>query len=233
MVGRELCRVGVLVPLVLAALGASQPTDGRRTPGGAPQERAIVIAVHDGDTVSIRGGDGQMRRVRVEGIDAPELNQRFGLAARDVMRALTLRKSVQVVSRGRDRYGRTLARILVDGQDASELLVQRGLAWHFIAYSDDRRLDALERLARRNHVGLWRDGAPTPPWNFRSASSVTTATAVTGPLHGNERSHVVHAPACPDYDCANCTRAFSALREAVAAGYRAHRQCLSNDRVRP
>jgi micrococcal nuclease len=154
------------------------------------------------------------------------LRQRFGVEGRDALSALTLNRQVDVAFKGRDRYGRILARISVDGRDASEALVERGLAWHFAVYSDDPRLARIQRAAQQRHVGLWQDSSPTPLWNFRSGSSLATGPPIEGPLHGNHRSHVVHASTCRDYNCVNCTRVFKTLSEAVAAGYRSHRQCL-------
>jgi hypothetical protein len=188
------------------------------------QWRAVVIAVHDGDSLTVREESGPAQRVRLEGIDAPELRQPLGLEARDVLIALTLHRSVEVHAKGRDRYGRLLARVIADGKDVSEAMVERGLAWHFTPYSDDPKLAALEREARRHRVGLWRDSHPMAPGDFRSGA--ITDPKLLGPLHGNVRSHVVHGPTCPEYTCANCKRTFATLRDALGAGYRAHRQCL-------
>jgi micrococcal nuclease len=89
--------------------------------------------VIDGDTLA----DGAVR-YRVENLDAPELGHRadcayeaaLGQAAKDeVIRLVQGAQRVEAVSDGRlDRYGRTLARILVDGRDLGDLLIARGLA---------------------------------------------------------------------------------------------------------
>ena len=42
-----------------------------------------VVSVHDGDTVTVRTDDGQTLKVRLQGIDAPELKQPFGSRSRD------------------------------------------------------------------------------------------------------------------------------------------------------
>src|SRR4051812_3648267 len=88
---------------------------GAQVPTRAPvQWRAVVVAVHDGDSLTIREAGRSPRRIRIEGIDAPELQQPFGIESRDALTSLTLNKSVEVHYKGHDRYGRMLARIVVD-----------------------------------------------------------------------------------------------------------------------
>ncbi len=67
----------------------------------------------------------------------------------------------------RDRYGRTLRTVYVDGTSVNRELVRNGFAWHFKRYSKDKELDALEAQARRQRLGLWRDPHPVSPWEFR------------------------------------------------------------------
>lgn len=103
-------------------------------------EPSLCIAdVHDGDT--IRTCDGE--RVRVANIDAPELRGSpkckdpsrqgwcdYALAARsrDELASFLAAGSVAISRNGTDRYGRTLATLSVDGQDAGDHLVSLGLA---------------------------------------------------------------------------------------------------------
>lgn len=95
--------------------------------------------VHDGDT--IRCGS---ERVRIANIDAPELpdspkchdrrasyawcDYQAGYASRDALAAFLQQGAVRVERVGVDRYGRTLARVLVNGQDAGSYLIGLGLA---------------------------------------------------------------------------------------------------------
>ena len=109
---------------------------------------AICIAsVHDGDTIRLCSGE----RVRVEGIDAPELggsprcsaksrarlassknpswcDPRLGLQSRDALRFFLASGTPMIQRTGTDRYGRTLASLSVNGRDAGAYLVARGLA---------------------------------------------------------------------------------------------------------
>lgn len=98
----------------------------------APHARAVV----DGDTVSIAG-----ERIRIANIDAPELHQakcdaehRLAVVAKARMIALLASGEVVVHpgdpkdGRLKDRHGRTLATITVDGKDVGEIMIAEGLA---------------------------------------------------------------------------------------------------------
>lgn len=125
-----------------------------------------VVNVHDGDTVTILSG-GVERRVRLVGIDAPERGQPHGSAARRGLAARIAGRDVQVIERGADSYGRTLARLRIGGADVNALQVRDGFAWVFRRFENDPALIALEDEARAARRGLWRDPEPVPPWVWR------------------------------------------------------------------
>jgi len=87
--------------------------------------------------VATAAADNVQRKIRVHGIDAPELGQPFGRVARDRLTDLLKGKTVAVVRHGRDRYGRVLATIDAGGQDVGRRLVTDGLAWHYTRVSKD------------------------------------------------------------------------------------------------
>jgi endonuclease YncB( thermonuclease family) len=147
-----------------------------------------VVSVHDGDTVTILSG-GVERRVRLVGIDAPERGQPYGSAARRVLSARIAGRDVQAIERGADSYGRTLARLRVDGADVNALQVRDGFAWVFRRFENDPALIVLEDEARAARRGLWADPEPVPPWAWRERhppkpaprSRATPAASVAGP----------------------------------------------------
>jgi len=232
------CRTTVVAALLLACLqtgaliGAQQP--GSRLTG-------VVTHVSDGDTLDVTAS-GRTYTVRLDGIDAPEGGQPFSAQARQLLRVLAFSQPVTVVVQTTDRYGRLVARVTVGGRDVSEEMVKAGLAWHFVRYSSDRRLQALEQQARQQRVGLWADRTAVPPWQYRSEraghppasarpaptapSAASPAPSAAGPYHGNVSSHVYHAPGCRDYNCRNCTQVFPTRQAAEAAGYRPHAECV-------
>ena len=77
---------------------------------------AKVVAIHDGDTISVLRGREQVR-LRLAGIDCPELHQDFGQRARQLTGRLAFGRVVTVTAVDRDRYGRVVARGVVDGED--------------------------------------------------------------------------------------------------------------------
>lgn len=152
----------------MAREAASRPAPRQPAPTEpAAADRWLVVSVHDGDTVLCIDADNVQHKVRLVGIDAPEIAQPFGTKSRDGLRALVLRKSVTVHTHGQDRYGRTLGNLEIDGQDVALRMLAAGLAWHFKRFSDDETLAAAEREARAAQRGLWADRAPVPPWEWR------------------------------------------------------------------
>jgi endonuclease YncB( thermonuclease family) len=127
-----------------------------------------VVSVHDGDTLTAVDAANVQHKVRLQGIDAPEIGQPFGTKARDGLARLTLRKVVRVNVHDHDRYGRVLADIEADGQGVNRTMVADGMAWHYARYSKDAGLAAAERDARAARRGLWADKAPVAPWEWRA-----------------------------------------------------------------
>lgn len=127
---------------------------------------AVVIDVHDGDTVTLDTGE----RVRLADIDAPELKQPGGSEARTLLAGLINRQTVRVVERGRDRYGRLLGVIWLGERDVNEELVRAGAVWCFVRYLPPRSTcPAIEAEARAARRGLWADAAAAvAPWEWRS-----------------------------------------------------------------
>lgn len=81
------------------------------------------VHVVDGDT--FRYGT---ERVRLRGIDTPELNEPGGQAAKLRLEELLRSGPIRIVPHGRDVYDRTVADVYVDGQDVAERLQIDGFA---------------------------------------------------------------------------------------------------------
>jgi endonuclease YncB( thermonuclease family) len=138
-----------------------------------------VVSVHDGDTLTVLDASNVQHKVRLHGIDAPERRQPFGTKARERLAELTHGKSVRVLPVDRDRYGRTVARIEVEGQDVNRQMIADGLAWHYTRYSKDAAMAGAERDARAARRGLWADAAPVPPWEWRAEEKERKRKPVT------------------------------------------------------
>ena len=135
-----------------------------------------VVAVADGDTITVLDADKVQHKIRLAGIDAPEKKQAFGNRSKESLSDLTFGKAVNVETNKRDRYDREIGKVLVNGQDVNLVQVERGMAWFYRQYQleqspNDRTLyEAAEDAARAGKRGLWRDVDPTPPWDFRRAT---------------------------------------------------------------
>jgi endonuclease YncB( thermonuclease family) len=90
--------------------------------------------------------------------------------ARDRLASLVMGKAVTVHNEGRDKWGRTLGRIAIEGHDVNRQMVDDGMAWHYSRFNKDARLTAAERQARAAGRGLWGDAKPVPPWEWRATA---------------------------------------------------------------
>lgn len=128
----------------------------------------LVVKIYDGDTYEILMPDKTVKKIRMEGIDAPEKGMPFYSVSKKYLGTLCFQQEVNLTIKGTDRYNRTIARAyLKDGRELSEEMVRAGYAWHFIKYSQDVRLDSLEKIARAEKAGLWVDARPMAPWENR------------------------------------------------------------------
>jgi endonuclease YncB( thermonuclease family) len=151
---------GIFATVILVALAIGVVAVRR-----SPERLTGAVRVIDGDTIELEG-----RRIRLAGIDAPELDQtcerggqlyRCGETARDALRHLAGPDLACRVS-GHDRYRRDLATCEAGGRDVGRVLVLRGLA---VAYG---RYEPEEQAARRRAVGIWA-GHFERPSEWRSA----------------------------------------------------------------
>ena len=127
-----------------------------------------VVGVHDGDTITVLTDEKESVKVRLDGIDAPESKQPFGIRAKEALSGLVFGKTVVVRARTTDRYGRTVGRIVVNGIDINVELVRLGMSWWYRAYAArDKTLEAAEAEARSARRGLWSEREPVPPWEWR------------------------------------------------------------------
>ncbi len=98
-----------------------------------------VVGVHDGDSLTVLVDQHQIK-VRLADIDALELKQAFGQRSKQSLSDLCFQKSATLEDQGRDRYGRTIARVRCAGENANREQVRRGMAWVFDRYVKDRSL---------------------------------------------------------------------------------------------
>jgi micrococcal nuclease len=128
----------------------------------------VVSYVSDGDTLWVQpDAGGRVRKLRIDGIDAPEICQPGGKASRDLLAQRALHQRVQVIVRRHDVYGRGLARIELNGRDLGEQMVQAGQAWSYRWRRDAGPYATQEAVARQSRLGLFAESQAVLPRDFR------------------------------------------------------------------
>ena len=159
-----------------------------------------VVSVADGDTVTV-SIDGVRERVRLIGIDAPELGspgECFGREAADRAAALLTGTSVQLIADDtqddRDRYGRLLRYVvLADGTMVNGTLVRDGDAREYTydePYRYQQQFRGLEDEAQSAGAGIWSAAC-------RQQAVTTTVAAPNGATPNGGTTHNVPDPNCP------------------------------------
>jgi len=143
----------------------------------------LVVGISDGDTLKARCGSEssyQQIRVRLSGIDAPELKQPYGRQARKMLSDLLYMKEVKLDCPKQDHYRRYVCNISLKHEkgklqnlDIGKAMIQYGLAWYYRTYSNDlsprnrKTYAEAEVSARNSRSGLWKDQSPVPAWTWR------------------------------------------------------------------
>lgn len=129
---------------------------------------ARVSRVHDGDTLWVQPVEGgRYRKLRIDGIDAPEICQSGGLAARDALRRHVQDRVVTVRERQLDKYGRALVTLSLGQEDVAGWLVDQGLAWSYRWRKSLGPYADQELVAREKRLGLFNEPQPEVPGDFR------------------------------------------------------------------
>lgn len=123
-----------------------------------------VVSIHDGDTITVLQGKQQVK-VRLFGIDAPELKQPYGKKSKQFLTNLIAGEVVEVKENGKDRYKRTIGIVYLGNTDMNAQMVENGYAWAYRKFS--KKYAPQESQAKKQGLGLWRDKNPIPPWEWR------------------------------------------------------------------
>lgn len=214
-----------------------------------------VARAQDGDSLVVDG-----TRVRLFGIDAPELGQTCtragrswdcGKAAAEELGKLVSGRRVMCLPSGVDRYGRLLGRCTVGTIDINRTMVESGYALAYRHYSSD--YVTAEANARTRGSGLWTSQFELPSdyrhdgrADKRSASGPRVATVPrSGParrpsgdcrIKGNRNRRgqwIYHLPGMRYYDQTRPEEIFCTEQDAQAAGYRRARDSKLSETVAP
>lgn len=147
-----------------------------------------VVKVSDGDTVQVVTADGTKLKSRLYGIDAPETpkgnhrngkvnkpGQPYGEEAERALAQKIAGKAIRLEIMDIDQYKRMVSRIILNGRDINQEMVREGWAWAYKQYLQSPYASeyiGAEKQARAARLGLWQQGNPQPPWEFRKAMKI-------------------------------------------------------------
>ena len=196
---------------------------------------ARVVAVADGDTITVLDDHHLQHRIRVAGIDAPEKAQPFGERSKQNLSRAVFGQEVRIEWAKMDRYGRIVGKVWVTPPespcarppcpktlDAGLAQLTVGLAWHYKQYQNEQSVEDRERYAfaeqeaRAKRAGLWSQPDPIAPWDWRHGP-------VDGPVK-KSTAGICHAPGSSSYQSVKHFTAFATLEACLASGGRLPRQ---------
>ena len=132
-----------------------------------------VVNVADGDTITVLDEKNIQYKIRLQGIDAPEKAQPYGQKSKQSLHQLVHSKQVTVEYQKKDKYGRTIGKVLLNGADICLKQIELGMAWHYKQYESEQSHQdheiyrKAELFAQAERLGIWNDKLPTAPWEFR------------------------------------------------------------------
>ena len=175
----------------------------------------LCTQVVDGDTIVVEG----VGKVRMVGVNTPERGVRGSEASTYLVKKLCLNREVSLDidnSKPTDRYGRTLAVVIVDGKNLNEILLKEGLAE--IMYIPPSEFNPHDWAGNNTHVST---GSSSGSQNDDSS------TSTSGTYIGNSNTHKFHLPSCPS--CRKISErnkvTFSSRDEAINQGYVPCKNC--------
>ncbi|WP_454436108.1 thermonuclease family protein [Thauera mechernichensis] len=163
--------------------------------GGSALVVGLVVAIADGDTLTLVNEDFRQIKVRLAEIDAPKMRQAFGARSRQSLAEVCYKKRAVVRGFDVDRYQRVVGRVKCDGKDANAAQVRRGMAWVYDQYAKDKTLYRLQDEARSAGRGLWADQHHVAPWDWRRGGA--TGETLRGTLNPPSCSHAARSSVRP------------------------------------
>ena len=129
---------------------------------------AQVVRITDGDTLEVQGQSGELV-IRLWGVDAPEMDQVWGMESKVALGTLCFGEKVHVDVVDVDRFKRRVCTIrLPDGRDVSNEMLRAGAVWWYQDYAPrDAVKKGLQDEARAGKIGLWSHSPCEAPWSHR------------------------------------------------------------------
>ena len=184
------------------------------------EKTGLCTKVSDGDTITVEG----VGKVRLVGVNTPEKGVKGADASTYFVKKLCLNREVSVDidnSKNTDKYGRTLAVVIVDGKNLNEMLLKEGLAE--IMYMPPSEFYPYDWAGDNTHVASHTSSST----DTTSSASKDTSSSAAGTYIGNSNSHKFHYPTCKSVGKMSEKNkiTFSSRDEAINQGYSPCKNC--------
>lgn len=151
-----------------------------------------VIEVHDGDTFTLGSGD----RVRLLGINAPEIGNCGATESANLLKSLVLNKVIKITDEKKDNYGRRMGLVWANGKLSNELMIKEGWAKpNYDPNSQSEKLKKAYEFAKENKLGVNSDLCkkvnPTP---------TSLKCNIKGNIDKGTGEKFYHLPSCRHYN---------------------------------
>ena len=184
------------------------------------EERAVCTKVVDGDTIYLDNGE----KVRFVGVNTPERGVEGYIASKNFVQKLCLNKEVGLDiddSKHHDKYGRTLAVVIVDGKNVNEMLLKEGLAE--IMYMPPSEFYPYNWADGNTHVADTHSSSSSSD----SSSTDSSSSSGSGSYVGNANTGKFHVSSCSSVNKMSEKNKvfFSSRDEAINQGYVPCKRC--------
>lgn len=191
-----------------------------------------VIDVVDGDTMKVIV-NGKEETVRLLLVDTPETVhpskpvQPFGPEASNYAKEMLTNKDVELELdvRERDKYGRLLVYLYINGQMFNEMLLENGLARLAYVFPPNTkyvdRFLGIEKKAKQEEIGIWsiENYVGEEGFNLKQQQIEDQHCLIKGNIN-SDGEKIYHPPSSPWYEQTKEEERFCSEKEAKEAGYR-------------
>ncbi len=162
LVKHPIAFVLIVLLLIFALLFSSKVAQG----SDMPAVRQILEVV-DGNTLKVSTMEDDTFKVKLKGVDAPELGQEFGIESLNYLQKLITDKNVLVEYSGKDRWGNRLVYVTTNkGKSINEIMIKEGYGWVDRFFINKPDLMELQQIAEKKNAGLWTKEDPMAPWVY-------------------------------------------------------------------
>lgn len=185
------------------------------------ESKSLVINILDGDTFVLE----KSQRVRLAGLNAPEINFCGGQEAKEELQSLVMGKKVVLKEPVVDNWGRIVALVYVEGKFVNEEILKEGLG-HYTSDKNSQRevLKATARLAQEKGKGIFS------PRCYQKENRENPDCQIKGNIDKNSGDKIYHFPGCRQYEQTVIEKSlseewFCSEKEALKAGYQKSKNC--------